>query len=142
MEKEMTDAEKFYNILSNKLIWLTKYGEEVYLAAREDIRSAIQETQKAFDTDNALIQLEILEEEEPLLASLRFGTMVTIFRRDAVLDIMRKCGAGNELMNQMKRLNSIHVIRRDEMFEALRKDVVLDIVKKYCEKYNTGHSIS
>lgn len=130
MEKEMTDAEKFYNILSNKLIWLTKYGEEVYLAAREDIRSAIQETQKAFDTDNALIQLEMLEEKEPLLASLGFGTMVTIFRRDAVLDIMRKCGAGNELMNQMKRLNSISVIRRDEMFEALRKDVVLDIVKK------------
>ena len=68
--------------------------------------------------------------------------MVTIFRRDAVLDIMRKCGAGNELMNQLKRLNSISVIRRDEMFEALRKDVVLDIVKKYCEKYNTGHSIN
>ena len=130
MEKEMTDAEKFYNILSNKLTWLTEYGEEVYLAAREDIRSAIQEAQKAFDTDNALIQLEILEEEEPLLAGLGFGTMVTIFRRDAVLDIMRKCGAGNELMNQLKRLNSISVIRRDEMFEALRKDVVLGIVKK------------
>lgn len=130
MEKEMTDAEKFYNILSNKLTWLMEYGEEVYLAAREDIRSAIQETQKAFDTDNALIQLEILEEEEPLLAGLGFGTMVTIFRRDAVLDIMRKCGAGNELMNQLKRLNSISVIRRDEMFEALRKDVVLGIVKK------------
>ena len=55
--------------------------------------------------------------------------MVTIFRRDAVLDIMRECGAGNELMNQMKRLNSISVIRRDETFEALRKDVVLAIVK-------------
>lgn len=55
--------------------------------------------------------------------------MGTFFRRDAVLDIMRKCGAGNELMNQMKRLKSISVIRRNEAFEALRKDVVLDIVK-------------
>lgn len=126
---EMTDTEKLYNILSNKLTWLTEYGEEVYLAVKEDIRSAIQEAEKTFDEDKALIQLEILEEEEPLLASLGFGTMVSIFRRDAVLDIMRKCGAGNELMNQMKRLNSISVIRRDETFEALRKDVVLAIVK-------------
>ena len=71
---EMTDTEKLYNILSNKLTWLTEYGEEVYLAAKEDIRSAIQEAEKTFDADKALIQLEILEEEEPLLASLGFGT--------------------------------------------------------------------
>lgn len=96
---------------------------------RKKISAARSGKQKTFDADKALIQLEILEEEEPLLASLGFGTMVTIFRRDAVLDIMRKCGAGNELMNQMKRLNSISVIRRDETFEALRKDVVLAIVK-------------
>ena len=30
---EMTDTEKLYNILSNKLTWLTEYGEEVYLLA-------------------------------------------------------------------------------------------------------------
>ena len=47
---EMTDTEKLYNILSNKLTWLTEYGEEVYLAAKEDIRSAIQEAEKTFDT--------------------------------------------------------------------------------------------
>lgn len=99
---EMTDTEKLYNILSNKLTWLTEYGEEVYLLARENIRNSIQEAKKTFDADKALIQLEILEEEEPLLASLGFGKMVNIFRRDAVLDIMRRCGAGNELMNQLK----------------------------------------
>ena len=60
---EMTDTEKLYNILSNKLTWLKEYGEEVYLAAKEDIRSAIQEAEKTFDADKALIQLEILEEE-------------------------------------------------------------------------------
>lgn len=126
---EMTDTEKLYNILSNKLTWLKEYGEEVYLAAKEDIRSAIQEAEKTFDADKALIQLEILEEEEPLLASLGFGKMVNIFRRDAVLDIMRRCGAGNELMNQLKKLKTISVFKREETFEALRKDVVLDIVK-------------
>ena len=67
--------------------------------------------------------------EEPLLASLGFGKMVNIFRRDAVLDIMRRCGAGNELMNQLKKLKTISVFKREETFEALRKDVVLDIVK-------------
>lgn len=126
---EMTDTEKLYNILSNKLTWLKEYGEEVYLAVKEDIRSAIQEAKKTFDADKALIQLEILEEEEPLLASLGFGKMVNIFRRDAVLDIMRRCGAGNELMNQLKKLKTISVFKREETFEALRKDVVLDIVK-------------
>lgn len=126
---EMIDAEKFYDILSNKLTWLTEYGEEVYLAAREDIRSAIKEAEKTFDVDEALKRLERLEEEEPLLAYLGFGTTVSIFRKDAVLDIMRRCGAGSDLMNHLKRLNSISVIRRDEMFEALRKDVVLDVVK-------------
>lgn len=127
--KEMIDTEKLYDIIANKLTWLMGYGEDVYLAAGEDIRSAIQEAEKTFDADEALKQLERLEEEEPLLANLGFGTTASIFRKDAVLDIMRRCGAGNELMNQMKRLNSISVIRRDEMFEALRKDVVLDIVK-------------
>lgn len=39
---EMTDTEKLYNILSNKLTWLTEYGEEVYLLARENIRNSIQ----------------------------------------------------------------------------------------------------
>ena len=126
---EMTDTEKLYNILSNKLTWLTEYGEEVYLLARENIRNSIQEAKKTFDADKALIQLEILEEEEPLLASLGFGKMVNIFRRDAVLDIMRRCGAGNELMNQLKKLKTISVFKREETFEALRKDVVLDIVK-------------
>ena len=127
--KEMIDVEKFYDIIANKLTWLMGYGEDVYLAAGEDIRSAIQEAEKTFDVDEALKQLEMLEEEEPLLCDLGFGTTVSIFRRNAVLDIMRKCGAGNELMNQLKRLNSISVIRREETFEALRKDVVLDIVK-------------
>lgn len=127
--KEIIDLEKLYDILTNKLTWLTEYGEEVYLLARENIRSAIQETEKTFDVDEALKQLEMLEEEEPLLCDLGFGTTVSIFRRNAVLDIMRKCRAGNELMNQLKRLNSISVIRREETFEALRKDVVLDIVK-------------
>lgn len=92
-------------------------------------RNTVQEAEKTFDVDKALIHLEILEEEEPLLAILGCGIIGTFFRRDAVLDIMRKCGAGNEIMNQMKRLKSISVIRRDEAFEALRKDVVLDIVK-------------
>lgn len=127
--KEMIDTEKLYDILSNKLTWLVDYGEEVYLAARADIRSAIHETRKTFDVDEALKQLERLEEEEPLLANIGFGATVSIFRRDAVLDIMRRCGAGNELMNQLKRLNSISVLKREETFEALRKDVVLDIVK-------------
>lgn len=130
--KEIIDLEKLYDILTNKLTWLTEYGEEVYLLARENIRNSIQEAKKTFDADKALIQLEILEEEEPLLASLGFGKMVNIFRRDAVLDIMRRCGAGNELMNQLKKLKklkTISVFKREETFEALRKDVVLDIVK-------------
>lgn len=127
--KEIIDLEKLYDILTNKLTWLTEYGEEVYLLARENIRNSIQEAKKTFDADKALIQLEILEEEEPLLTSLGFGKMVNIFRRDAVLDIMRRCGAGNELMNQLKKLKTISVFKREETFEALRKDVVLDIVK-------------
>lgn len=127
--KEIIDLEKLYDILTNKLTWLTEYGEEVYLLARENIRNSIQEAKKTFDADKALIQLEILEEEEPLLASLGFGKMVNIFRRDAVLDIMRRCGAGNELMNQLKKLKTISVFKREETFEALRKDVVLAIVK-------------
>lgn len=127
--KKMFDTEKLYDIIANKLTWLMEYGEDVYLAAGEDIRSAIHEATKPFDADKALMQLEILEEEEPLLASLGFGTIISIFRKDAVLDVVRSCGAGNELMNQLKRLNSISVIRRDETFEALRKDVVLDILK-------------
>ena len=32
---EMTDTEKLYNILSNKLTWLTEYGEEVYLLGNQ-----------------------------------------------------------------------------------------------------------
>lgn len=127
--KKMIDTEKLYDIIANKLTWLMEYGEDVYLAAGEDIRSAIHEAAKPFDADKALMQLEILEEEEPLLASLGFGTIISIFRKDAVLDVVRSCGAGNELMNQLKRLDSISVIRRDETFEALRKDVVLDILK-------------
>lgn len=127
--KKKIDTEKLYDIIANKLTWLMEYGEDVYLAAGEDIRSAIQEAAKPFDVNEAIVQLGRLEDQEPLLANLGFGTTVSIFRKDAVLDIMRKCGAGNELMNQMKRLKSISVIRRDEAFEALRKDVVLDIVK-------------
>lgn len=123
MEKEMIDAEKLYDI-------------------QLEIRNSIQEATKTFDADKALIQLEILEEEEPLLASLGFGTLVNIFRRDAVLDIMRRCGAGNELMNQLKKLKTISVFKREETFEALRKDVVLDIVKKDYKIYNTGHSMN
>lgn len=92
-------------------------------------RNTIQEAEKTFDVDEAIVQLGRLEDQEPLLANLGFGTTVSIFRKDAVLDIMRSCGAGNELMNQVKRLNSLSVIRRDETFEALRKDVVLDILK-------------
>lgn len=127
--KKMIDTEKLYDTLANKLTWLMGYGEDVYLAAGEDIRSAIHEAEKTFDVDEAIVQLGRLEDQEPLLANLGFGTTVSIFRKDAVLDIMRSCGAGNELMNQVKRLNSIFIIRRDETFEALRKDVVLDIVK-------------
>lgn len=127
--KKMIDTEKLYDTLANKLTWLMGYGEDVYLAAGEDIRSAIQEAEKTFDVDEAIVQLGRLEDQEPLLANLGFGTTVSIFRKDAVLDIMRSCGAGNELMNQVKRLNSLSVIRRDETFEALRKDVVLDILK-------------
>ena len=123
MEKEMIDAEKLYDI-------------------QLEIRNSIQEATKTFDADKALIQLEILEEEEPLLASLGFGKLVNIFRRDAVLDIMRRCGAGNELMNQLKKLKTISVFKREETFEALRKDVVLDIVKKDYKIYNTGHSMN
>ena len=54
---EMTDTEKLYNILSNKLTWLTEYGEDVYLAAKEDIRSAIQEAEKTFDAAEREIQM-------------------------------------------------------------------------------------
>ena len=32
-------------------------------------------------------------------------------------------------MNQLKKLKTISVFKREETFEALRKDVVLDIVK-------------
>lgn len=128
--KKKIDTEKLYDIIANKLTWLMEYGEDVYLAAGEDIRSAIQEAAKPFDVNEAIMQLEKLEEQEPVLvAGLCFGTIISIFRKDAALDVVCSCGAGNELMNQLKRLDSLSVIRRNETFEALQKDVVLAIVK-------------
>ena len=43
---EMTDTEKLYNILSNKLTWLKEYGEEVYLAVKEDIAARSRKQRK------------------------------------------------------------------------------------------------
>lgn len=48
--KEIIDLEKLYDILTNKLTWLTEYGEEVYLLARENIRNSIQEAKHLMRT--------------------------------------------------------------------------------------------
>ena len=53
--KKKIDTEKLYDIIANKLTWLMEYGEDVYLAAGEDIRSAIQEAAKPFDVNEAIV---------------------------------------------------------------------------------------
>ena len=72
--KEIIDLEKLYDILTNKLTWVTEYGEEVYLLARENIRNSIQDAKKRF-VYSCIIKKLLL-----FLLSLRFSLLTPLQR--------------------------------------------------------------
>ena len=61
----MIYADELYETLANKLTWLMKYGNYVYLKVGRDIEEAISEQPTAYDIDKVIEQLEELEKEHP-----------------------------------------------------------------------------
>lgn len=57
-EHRLIYADELYDTLANKLTWLMRYGDSVYLEVGEDIREAINEQSTAYDIDNVVEQLE------------------------------------------------------------------------------------
>lgn len=56
-------ADELYDTLADKLTWLMKYGDDVYLEVGKDIREAISEQPTAYDIDKVVERLEELVEK-------------------------------------------------------------------------------
>lgn len=61
-EHRLIYADELYETLANKLTWLMKYGNYVYLKVGRDIEEAISEQPTAYDVDKVVKQLEELKE--------------------------------------------------------------------------------
>ena len=48
-EHRLIYADKLYDTLADKLTWLMKYGDDVYLEVGEDIREVINEQSITFE---------------------------------------------------------------------------------------------
>lgn len=57
-EHRLIYADELYEALANKLTWLMKYGNYVYLKVGRDIEEAISEQPTAYDVDKVCEELK------------------------------------------------------------------------------------
>ena len=74
----MIYADELYETLANKLTWLMKYGNYVYLKVGRDIEEAISEQPTAYDID------EVVEEVKHLIAVEFSRLRVSIFEKEYI----------------------------------------------------------
>ena len=74
----MIYADELYETLANKLTWLMKYGNYVYLKVGRDIEEAISEQPTAYDIDKVVEQLEELKETAYESCGLASGAYVAM----------------------------------------------------------------
>ena len=77
-EHRLIYADELYETLANKLTWLMKYGNYVYLKVGRDIEEAISEQPTAYDID------EVVEEVKHLIA-LEFNWLrISMFEKEYI----------------------------------------------------------
>lgn len=60
-EHRLIYADELYDTLANKLTWLMRYGDDVYLEVGKDIREVIDAQPTAYDIDKVVEQLNNLD---------------------------------------------------------------------------------
>ena len=56
--RRLIDEDKIYDDLADRLKWLMRYGDDVYLSVGDDIRCAVANQPTAYDPDKVVEQLE------------------------------------------------------------------------------------
>ena len=77
-EHRLIYADELYETLANKLTWLMKYGNCVYLKAGRDIKEAISEQPITYDID------EVVEEVKHLIAFEFNWLKISIFEKEYI----------------------------------------------------------
>ena len=55
---DLISRSELYDQLANKLTWLMRYGDDVYLAVGSDVRDVIDNMPTAYDIDKVVEELE------------------------------------------------------------------------------------
>lgn len=54
----LIDADRLYDALADKLLWLMQYGDDTYLSVGDDIRKTIADQPTAYDVEKVAERLE------------------------------------------------------------------------------------
>ena len=127
---DLISRSELYDQLANKLTWLMRYGNDVYLAVGSDVRDVIDNMPTAYDIDKVVEELNTMSQLITIKDMFKVHENVKMVATDIAIEIVKQGVVADDVCGSIAdkiKVTSLEVIvtgkREKPYYEIKYKEV-------------------